>query len=123
LEDVFQEYIIELYKHPLNFGEIKDADYSADAYNASCGDRVQLYLKVKDGKINEARHSGSGCAISQATASLLTEYLKGKNIENVRKIGKEEVLKLIRVDLSKNPTRMKCALMSLEALRKAVNQK
>jgi nitrogen fixation NifU-like protein len=122
LEDIFQEYIIELYKHPLNFGEIKEADYSANAYNASCGDRVLLFLKSNDGKIVEATHSGSGCAISQATASLLTEYLKGKRIDEVRKIGKEDILKLIRIDLSKNPTRMKCALMSLEALRKAMKK-
>lgn len=119
-EELFQEYIIELYKHPLNFGEIEDADHSSDVYNASCGDRVKLYLKVVDGKIKEAKHSGTGCAISQATASLLTENLKGKKVEDVKKMQKEDILKLIKVDLSKNPTRMKCALMSLEALKKAL---
>lgn len=120
MEDIYQEFIIELYKNPQNFGEIKDADYKAEVDNPTCGDRIILFLKVKEGIIQEAKFSGKGCAISQASASLFTEYLKGKTIEEVGKITKEDVLSLIKIDLSKNPTRMRCALLPRDALKKAL---
>ncbi len=119
-QDIYQEFIIELYKEPLNFGSMADADYTAEMYNSTCGDRVVVYLKVKDGRIVDAKHDGKGCAISQASASLLTEFLKGKTLEEVSKIGKKDVLGMIKIDLSKNPTRIRCALLPLDALRKAL---
>ena len=121
MDENYQELIIELYKNPLNFGEIKNADLKGETRNLSCGDVVTLYIKLDDKKIIDARHAGAGCAISQASASLLTEYLKGKTLEEAKKINKDDILKLIRIDLSKNPTRMKCALVSLDALKKALN--
>jgi nitrogen fixation NifU-like protein len=121
-DDIYQEFIIELYKNPLNFGRIEDADLRAEAQNSTCGDVVELFLKVKDGVIAEARFMGKGCAISQASASLFTGYLKGKRLKALGKIGKDEVLGLIKIDLSKNPSRMRCALLPLDALRKAVKK-
>lgn len=118
-EEIYQEFIIELYKNPLNFGEI-ESDYKAEVYNASCGDRIILFLKVEEGKIIDAKHSGKGCAISQASASLFTEYIKGKSIEEVARLTKDDILKLIKIDLSKNPTRIRCALLPLDALKKAI---
>ena len=123
MEDIYQEFIIELYKNPRNFGEIADAEYKAQMYNPTCGDQVTLFLKVKDGVIEDAKFSGQGCAISQASASLFTGFLKGKTLGQVAKIGKDDVLKLIRIDLSKNPTRMRCALLPLDALKKAMKEK
>ncbi|MBU0532173.1 iron-sulfur cluster assembly scaffold protein [Candidatus Micrarchaeota archaeon] len=120
MEDIYQEYIIELYKNPLNFGEIKDADHKAEVYNAACGDRIILFLKVKNKTIEEAKFTGQGCAISQASASLFTKYLKGKKLEDLSKIAKNDVLSLLKIDLSKNPTRMRCALLPLDALKKAL---
>jgi len=119
-QDIYQEYIIELYKNPLNFGAIADADYRAEAFNPTCGDRIVLYLKVSGGKVTEARHSGEGCAISQASASLLTESMKGKTLEELKALTKDDVMRLIRIDLSKNPTRIRCALLPLDALMKAI---
>jgi len=121
-QELYQEFIIELYKSPLNYGAIPDADYKAEMYNSTCGDRVVIYLKVKDGRITEAMHDGKGCAISQASASLFTEHLKGKTLEEARKIGKNEIMKLIKLDLSKNPTRIRCALLPLDALKKAIKE-
>lgn len=118
-QEIYQEFIIELFKNPLNFGEI-ESDYKAEVYNAACGDRIILFLKVHDGRIVNATHTGKGCAISQASASLFTEQIKGKSIEDVKKLGKEDVLKLIKIDLSKNPTRIRCALLPLDALKKAL---
>lgn len=119
-DDVYQEFIIELYKNPQNFGKIDSADYHAEIYNATCGDMIEIYLKVQGGAVIEAKFMGKGCAISQASASLFMGYLKGKKIDDIRKIRKEEALALLKIDLSKNPTRMKCALLPLDALRKAL---
>ncbi len=121
-EAEYREFIIELYKNPKNRGRIEDADYSGEANNFSCGDRIVIYLKVRDGKINDVRFDGTGCALSVASASLLTGFLKGKSLDEVKKIGKEDVLRLIKIDLSKNPTRMRCALIPLDALKKALEK-
>ncbi|MFH1520447.1 MAG: Fe-S cluster assembly sulfur transfer protein SufU [Candidatus Micrarchaeota archaeon] len=120
MEELYQEFIIELYKNPINFGKIQNADYQAEIHNTTCGDIVQLYLKVSNGIIQDAKFTGSGCAISQASASLFTNYLKDKLLADVKKISKKEILALLKIDLSKNPSRMKCALLPLDALNKAI---
>jgi len=122
MEDIYQEFIIELYKNPLNFGKLENANYHAEIYNSTCGDRIELFIKVKDGVVEDARFTGKGCAISQASSSLFTGFLKGKKLEELGKISKDDVLGLIKIDLSKNPTRMKCALLPLDALRKALKK-
>jgi len=121
-EDIYQEFIIELYKNPLNFGKIQDADYRAEIYNSSCGDIVEIFIKVRDGVVADAKFIGKGCAISQASSSLFTGFLKGKKVGELMDIRKEQALALLKIDLSKNPTRMKCALLPLEALRKALKK-
>ncbi len=121
MSDIYNEFILELYKNPLNFGRIENADLQAASYNALCGDRIELFININGKhKIKEIKFFGSGCAISQASASLLTEYLKGRTIEEAKKIDKNEILKMIKIDLSKNPSRMKCALLVLETLRKMI---
>ncbi len=122
-EDIYQDFILELYKDPINFGKLENATHQAESYNSLCGDRVTLFLKIEDGRVREAKFIGSGCAISQATASLLTEEIKEKTISELLKMQKEDVLKLIKIDLSKNPSRLKCALMGLEVLKKAIGDK
>ncbi len=119
-QELYQEFIIELFKNPLNYGTIADADYKAEMYNTACGDRVVIYLKVKDGKIIDAKHDGNGCAISQASASLFTEHIRGMGLEQVKKLGKDDVLGLLKLDLSRNPTRIRCALLPLDALKRAL---
>ena len=120
MEDIYQEFIVELYKNPLHFGKIADADYRAEVYNSTCGDMVEIYVKAKDGVVVDARFMGKGCAISQASSSLFMGYLKGKRVEELARITKEDALALIKIDLSKNPSRMKCALLPLDALKKAI---
>lgn len=121
MEELYQEFIVELYKNPKNFGTMEDADYRAQVYNPTCGDSIELFLKVRDGVVEDAKFTGKGCAISQASSSLFTNYLKGKKIGDLSKADKETVLSLIKINLEKNPTRMKCALIPLEALRKALS--
>src|SRR6266496_2782543 len=78
LDELYQELILEHYRHPRNYGQLEDANRSAEGFNPLCGDRLNLYLKLKDGVIEDARFEGQGCAISTASASLLTEAVKGK---------------------------------------------
>ncbi len=121
MEELYQEFIIELYKNPQNFGTIEDADYKAQIYNTTCGDTITIFIKVNGGIIEDAKFVGKGCAISQASSSLFTGFLIGKKLDDLKDIDKKEVLELLKIDLSKNPTRMKCALLPLDAMRKALN--
>lgn len=121
-EDIYTEFIIGLYKNPMNFGTIDKPDYTAEIYNPTCGDMITLFIKMKGGVVDDVKYSGRGCAISQASASLFTEFLKGKTWEELERINKKDVLDLIRIDLSRNPTRMRCALLPLDALRKAIGK-
>lgn len=120
MEEIYQEFIIELYKNPRNFGKIDKPNLHAQLHNSTCGDQIELFIKIKENKIEEAKFIGRGCAISQASASLFTGFLKGKKVEELEKITKDDVLKLIKIDLSKNPSRMKCALLVFETLKKAI---
>ncbi|MDO8553785.1 MAG: SUF system NifU family Fe-S cluster assembly protein [Candidatus Micrarchaeota archaeon] len=122
-EDIYQEFILELYKNPVNFGKIENADLHEQSFNPLCGDKIEMFIKLDAGrkKIEDVKFIGNGCAISQASASLLTEELKGKTLEEVDKMGKEEIIKMIKIDLSKNPSRLKCAMLGLEVVKKAIN--
>jgi len=81
LKDLYQEVIIDHNRSPRNFGKLEDADHTLEGYNPLCGDRLTLYLKIKDDLISGISFDGSGCAISVASASLMTEAMKGKTIE------------------------------------------
>jgi nitrogen fixation NifU-like protein len=118
--DIYQEFIIGLYKNPKNKGTIDNPDLRAQLYNKSCGDAITLFIKTENGEIKDAKFMGEGCAISMASSSLFTGYLKGKKVGDLEKITKDDALSLIKIDLSKNPSRMKCALLPLEALKKAI---
>ncbi len=120
MDDIYQEFIIELYKNPLNYGRLDDADMKAELSNTTCGDTVVIYIKTKDGLVADAKFSGKGCAISQASSSLFTGFLKGKTVDSLAKITKEDVLSLLKIDLSKNPSRMRCALLPFEAMKRAL---
>jgi nitrogen fixation NifU-like protein len=118
--DIYQEFIIGLYKNPKNKGTIDNPDLRAQLYNKSCGDAITLFIKTENGEIKDAKFMGEGCAISMASSSLFTGYLKGKKVGDLEKITRDDALSLIKIDLSKNPSRMKCALLPLEALKKAI---
>jgi len=109
------ENILDHYENPLNKGVLDDPDISHEEDNPVCGDRIRIDLKVNDGIISDVRFSGRGCSISQAVASMLTEEIKGKKLEDVKHIGKETVLELLGIPIG--PVRMKCALLSLKVLK------
>ena len=114
-EQFYREYILDHYKNPRNFGRIEAADITHEEYNPLCGDMVGMDFRVRDGVIEDVKFHGRGCAISQASASLLTERLKGLALEDAKKINKEDVLGELGIQIS--PARIKCALLSLKVLK------
>lgn len=114
--EMYQEAILDHYRNPRNFGELEDADIQAREDNPLCGDEIALYIKLnKDKVVEDVRFKGKGCAISQASASMLTVMLKGKSLQEVEKIDKDTILKTLGIPIS--PVRLKCALLSLDVLR------
>jgi len=116
--DIYKDIILDYYRHPRNSGDLTDADVRAKDSNPLCGDIIEMQLKIEDGKISDIRFKGKGCAISQASASMLTEAVKGKTLEEIKAMGKTDVLNLLGID--PGPTRIKCALLGLKVLKLAV---
>lgn len=116
-DDMYREVILDHSKHPHNFGTLEGASVSHEEHNPLCGDRVRIDLAIHDGVIADVAFSGRGCAISQASASLLTDELRGKTVDEAKAISKEDLLDLIGIPLAKNPVRLKCALLSLKTLK------
>lgn len=117
MSDMYRDLILEHHRYPHNFGTLDPNDVSQEEHNPLCGDRIRLDLRIVDGKIAEVAFSGKGCAVSQASASMLTDELIGMDIERARQFGKDDLLDLIGLPLDKNPVRLKCALLSLKALK------
>lgn len=116
--DLYAENILDHYKNPRNKGKLKAPALSKEGANPLCGDQITLYLEIKDNKIKKITFDGIGCAISQAAASMLTEELTGKTLDEAKKITKEDMLKLLGVEIG--PTRLKCALLALSTLQEAL---
>jgi nitrogen fixation NifU-like protein len=116
MDDLYRQQIIDRYKHPLKRGELDPHDLSYEDENPLCGDRIRIDLRTNaEGIITAAAFSGDGCAISQASADLLAEYIEGKSLNEIRSLTKETVLDLLGIELS--PIRLKCALLSLKVLK------
>jgi nitrogen fixation protein NifU and related proteins len=115
MDDLYRDYILEHYRKPHNFGVIEEPSATFEGANPLCGDRITMQLGVKDGVVEEIGFTGRGCAISQASASLLTDEVKGKPVEAVAGIEATDVLDLLGIDIS--PARLKCAMLSFESLQ------
>jgi nitrogen fixation protein NifU and related proteins len=120
MDDMYRDIILDHYKHPHNAGTLEHPDVSHEDNNPLCGDRVRIDLQIADGIITDVRFQGRGCAISQASASLLTDEIIGKPVEQVAAFGKDDMLDLIGIPLDKNPVRIKCALLALKTLKTGV---
>lgn len=116
--DMYQDIILDYYRNPRNFGRIKNPDVKARDTNPLCGDIIEMELKLNGNKIVDAKYTGKGCAISQAAASMLTETIIGKSLDYVKKLDKEDILKLLGIEIS--PVRLKCALLSFKVLKVGV---
>ncbi len=113
----YEDLIIDHWRHPRNKGTLPDPDVDVTEANVPCGDVVRLQLKVRNGKVEDVRFDGRGCAISMASASLLTEMLKGKRLEELEKMHQEELLEALGGVIK---PRLNCALLPFRTLRKAL---
>ena len=115
MDDLAQANILDHYKHPRNQGRLEQPTVTREENNPLCGDRIRLDLLIKDGVVADLRFDGRGCAISQASASMLTETLKGQPVDVAKAFGKDDVLDLLGIPIGYS--RLKCALLSLKALK------
>jgi nitrogen fixation NifU-like protein len=117
MDDFYRDYILDHYRNPRNFGHLDRADARASDINPLCGDAIEMELRIDGDRVADVRFSGKGCAISQASASMLTEAIKGMKVEDVARLSKESVLENVGIGIS--PTRMKCAMLGLRVLKSA----
>ncbi|HTM00902.1 MAG TPA: SUF system NifU family Fe-S cluster assembly protein [Candidatus Omnitrophota bacterium] len=115
LDDLYRQDILDHSQNPRNFGTLEHPEISAEDSNPLCGDKIRMDLHVKDGTIEDVKFTGVGCSISRAAASMLTEEIKGKTLEEVKRIGRDDVLELLGIELG--PVRLKCALLALKTLK------
>lgn len=135
MNELYQELIIDHGRHPHNFKAMQDASVSREGFNPLCGDRLTLFLKIENEKIMDASFQGSGCAISIASASLMTDMLKGKTLDSVKKIfddfhlmvtkgDEKNIVALGKLAVLKGvydyPSRVKCATMAWHTMMEAV---
>ena len=118
MEDLYREAILDHYQNPRNYGVLEHATLSHEEDNPVCGDHLRLDLVVADNRVTDVRFSGHGCAISQASASMLTEEILGKTLEEVKALDKQSILDMLGIPLG--PVRLKCALLSLKVLKAGV---
>ena len=114
---MYRDYILDHYKNPRNSGDLPGATNTYQDNNPLCGDEITMALLIDDGVVKDVRFKGKGCAISQASASILTEEIKGKTLDEVKAIDRQHVLENLGIPIS--PARVKCALLGLKTLKGA----
>ncbi len=117
-EKLYSETILDHYEAPRNFGKPAHADASWEESNPLCGDVIAFHLTIKDGKIDSIRFSGKGCAISTASASMLTEMLKGGKVSDIKSLERDAITRMLGIAVT--PVRLKCALLPMYAAKKAL---
>ncbi len=122
MDDLYRAEILEHYRHPHNFGTLDEPDVVQEGSNPLCGDRLTLMLGFDDeGRLDEVAFTGRGCAISQASASMLTDRIRGLPLAEIARIGRQDVLDELGIEIS--PARLKCALLSVDTLRRALEDR
>ncbi|MDP8908083.1 MAG: SUF system NifU family Fe-S cluster assembly protein [Chloroflexota bacterium] len=117
-DSIYREIILDHYQNPRNRGILDPADYTYEDTNPLCGDEVRIDVRVTDDRVADVKFSGRGCAVSQASASILTEMVEGKTLAEVKTITKEDLLDEIGIPVS--PARMSCALLGLKVLKAGI---
>lgn len=121
-DELYREYIIQLYKNPKRYGKITDSNFNSASANPSCGDTIAVYLKInEDGIIENSSFEGKGCVISIASSSLIMDFIVGKNIEEVLKLEQKDVFSFLKIDLSSSPVRTKCAMLPLFVVKEIID--
>lgn len=114
------DFILDHYENPRNYGEMAEADVHVEGGNPGCGDLITIYIKVKDGKLEKVSYVGEGCTISQAAASMLTEMVQGKTIEELQELDHQVLVEVLGEESIR--TRPRCATLSLDVLRAAIKE-
>src|SRR3989338_10184148 len=114
LDSTYSELIMDLIKNPVNKRNLVDANVKVKAGNPYCGDEITIFIKLKSGRISEMKYESKGCAISNASASLLSEKIKGMKIEEVLKLSQEDMFDLFQARIL---SRIKCVTLSLKAVQ------
>ena len=117
-DQMYMENILDHYKNPRNFSKMENSDICHKEHNPLCGDIVELFLKIDGNMVIDASFQGTGCAISQASTSLFTEFMKGKSVDEVKSLGKDGMLEMLGIEVS--VLRLKCAVLSLKTFEVAV---
>ncbi len=125
MDSYYRENIMDHYKNPRNFGKLNKPTAGVKLFNSACGDVISMEVKTgttssSSKTIADIKFQGEGCAVSMASASLLTAYAKGKKVQDILALGTEDILKLLGITLT--PSRLKCALLPLETLQKTLLQ-
>jgi nitrogen fixation protein NifU and related proteins len=115
---LYSDILLDHFRHPRNYGSLDAPDISNEQFNPLCGDRIRLELKFEQSKVSAARFKGDGCAISTAAASLLTELVLGKNLEELTNVPDEQLISALESNIQ--PARRQCALLPLQALREGL---
>ena len=118
MDDLYRDYILEHYRRPHNFGVLETPTAAYEGANPLCGDRITMQLGIRDGQVAEVAFTGRGCAISQASASLLTDEVKGMTVEQATAFRPADLLELLGIEIS--PARIKCAMLSLDTFGHAL---
>ena len=122
MDDLYRDEILEHYRQPHNFGTLESPDAIHEGNNPLCGDRITMMLTLDaTGSVSDVAFSGRGCAISQASASLLTDEIKGRSVAEVEAMTNQDILDLLGIEIS--PARLKCALLSLDTLQHALGER
>jgi nitrogen fixation NifU-like protein len=117
-DSLYREAILDHFRNPRNKGTLDPADFTYEDVNPLCGDEIRMDLRTDGERITEVRFSGRGCAISQAAASILTEMVEGRPLDEVKAISREDLLDELGVPIS--PARMKCAMLGLKVLKAGI---
>ncbi len=119
MDDFYKENILDHYRHPRHSGTLEEPTHTHESHNPLCGDVLRIDLHVNENNIvDQVTFKGKGCAISQASASMLTEMIEGKSLDDVKNIGKDDILEMLGIEIG--PVRMKCALLSLKTLKAGI---
>ena len=118
VDSLYREIILDHFRNPRHKGTLDPADYSYEDTNPLCGDEVRIDLRVKDDTVSEVAFSGRGCAVSQASASILTEMIEGMPLDEVKQLTKDDLLDELGIPVS--PARLKCALLPLKVLKAGI---
>ena len=119
-EEIYRENIIDHFKNPRNYGEIVEAEIKHSELNSICGDMIRLFVKLKEGKVEDVKFKGNGCAISMAATSMMTEVLKKKTLDEIKNLKNEDIFEMLGIKLG--VVRMKCGLLCLNTLMKGLEQ-